>query len=232
MRLNRFFLNYNPNEKIISLKEKELIHQIKNVLRLKEGEKIVIFQDDLKEAISRIIKIDKNFIDLEIMEIRTNLREPQREVILYCALLKKENFELVIQKATEIGVKKIVPLLTERTVKTNLNKERLRKIIKEASEQAGRGIIPQLSEPIILKEAFLNSCIKDKIFFHLEGNSFNKGILKNKKQVTIFIGPEGGWSEKEIKLAKENNCVFVNLSPFTFRAETAAIIATYLAVYF
>ncbi|MGC8880905.1 MAG: RsmE family RNA methyltransferase [Minisyncoccia bacterium] len=230
MRLNRFFLNYNPKERIFRLEDKEVIHQLKNVLKLKKGEEIVIFKDDLKEARSKIIELTKNFVILEILEIKNNLIEPKKEVVFYCALLKKENFELVVQKATEIGIKKIIPLITERTIKTNINLIRLKKIAKEATEQSGRGIIPLISNPLEFKETL--NLVKESfnLFFDLKGQNFNSVDLRGKNKIGVFIGPEGGWSEKERDLAKEHNFVFINLSPLTFRAETAAIIAAYLAV--
>lgn len=231
MRLNRFFFNYNPKEKIFRLEDKEVIHQIKNVLKLKKGEEIVIFRNDLKEARSKIIELEKNFIVLEILEIKENLLEPKKEVALYCALLKKENFDLVVQKATEIGVKEIIPLITERTIKTNINFLRLQKIAKEAGEQSQRGIIPQIFKPLPFKEAVNLAKENLNLFFDLKGEKFNSINFKENKKIGIFIGPEGGWTDKERELAKEKKFIFITLSPLTFRAETAAIVASYLAVH-
>jgi len=232
MRLNRFFLDFQPEAKIVRILDKEIIHQIRNVLRLKEGNEVIIFNNNLKEALTKIVKIDKNFLDLEILEIKENLIEPKREVILNCAILKKENFELVVQKVVEIGIKEIVPLITERTVKINLNFERLEKIIKEASEQSGRGKLPLISKPIDFEKAIVLNRGNANLFFDVKGNKFIPSLLKdfNNKKIGLFIGPEGGWDEKELALAKNKGFKIVNLSPLTFRAETAAIIVCYLAL--
>lgn len=231
MKLNRFFVDFNPLNKNLKIKEKAFIHQIKNVLRLKKNDKIILFRGDLKEFFCKIIKIERNFVELEIEEIKDNLKEPEREISLYIAILKKENFELVVQKATEIGVKEIIPLITERTVKKDLNLSRLNKIAKEASEQSERALIPKIFEPVEFKKALDLAKESFNLFCDLEGDYFDFETIKNRKKIGLFIGPEGGWSENEKQIAKENGFHFVKLSLLTFRAETAAIIGSYLVLY-
>lgn len=231
MRLNRFFFNFDPSLKLIKINDKEICHQIKNVLKLKRGEEIVLFNNQ-KEAFCRLLEIKKDFLELEVLKIKENENEPKREIKLYCALLKKENFEIVVQKATEIGIKEIIPIITKRTVKLNLNRIRLEKIIKEAAEQSQRGILPMLAEPIEFQN-ILNFSKENELnfLFDLKGETLtNKHfeILKDKQKIGLFIGPEGGWDEKEIELAKKNNFIIIKLSSLTFRAETAAIIVSYL----
>jgi 16S rRNA (uracil1498-N3)-methyltransferase len=186
----------------------------------------------LNEARGRIINLSKKEAEVEILEIGKNQNEPRFEVNLYCAILKRENFEFVVQKATEVGVRTIIPLITQRTVKKGLRSDRLIKIIKEAAEQAGRGIVPKFAEAMDFKKAMevvdLDSL---NLIFDASGNFYSQ-ILKNAKaeEMNIFIGPEGGWEEKELELAEEHNFQIMSLGKLTLRSETAAVIATYLAI--
>ena len=147
---------------------------------------------------------------------------------MYLAILKKDNFELAVQKATECGVSNIIPVITERTIKTGLNTERLEKIVKEASEQSGRSIVPKILETMELKEALQHGTKnEEKVIFHLVKENYEP--KKNVTTVSIFIGPEGGFTEKEINLAKESGYEVASLGDLTLRGETAAIVATYRA---
>jgi 16S rRNA (uracil1498-N3)-methyltransferase len=154
----------------------------------------------------------------------------EKKVTLFCAVLKKENFELVVQKATECGVSKIIPIITARTVKTGLNLERLQKIAREASEQSGRSTVPEISEPISFDESLEMTRQNDlKILFDISGKFLGK---TSKNSPAIWIGPEGGWTPEEIKKATQNNFKIASLGPNTLRAETAAIVATYMLISF
>ena len=229
MKIHRFFGRFVIVDKGIKIEEKEMVHQIKNVLHLKTGERILLCDENKNEYMVEIMHIEKN-IDTKIISSEKNKNESKRDVHLYLSILKKENFELAVQKAVEVGVCTITPLITNKTVKLDIKRERILKIIKEAAEQSERGIIPELKE--ITK---FSDVIKEKrngiIFFcdHSGSNLYDL-MKKTKKENTInvFIGPEGGWSETELEDAKENKFLIVNLGNFTLRGETAAIIASYL----
>jgi 16S rRNA (uracil1498-N3)-methyltransferase len=149
------------------------------------------------------------------------------QVILYCSIIKRENFELMAQKATEVGVKEIVPLLSSRTIKLNIKSERVEKIIKEASEQSGRGKVPELHPPMTFKDALEHAKSNDlNLFFDPSGKIFSP--LTQEKKIGVFIGPEGGWDEDEIGLARAQNFQIVSLGKLVLRAETAAIVASFL----
>ncbi len=206
------------------------MHQIKNVLRLGTGEEIILVNGQSQEAIVKIITYGKDFVSAEIQTVRENKNEPERRVILYCSILKRENFELVVQKATEVGVSAIVPVICEHTIKTGLKKERLVKIIKEAVEQSGRGMVPDLSEPISFEQAVKEAQQNDENFFFDPSTSFRVDFdFKKKKTVGLFIGPEGGWGNFEIDLVRQRGFKMVSLGKLTLRGETAAIVASYLA---
>lgn len=230
MKLHRFIGNFDFTNNDLIIKDGELINQIKNVLRLTVNEKIILVDGEQKEVLAKIINLNKEEIILNILERKDNMAEVNRQVTLFCSILKKENFELVVQKATECGVKKIIPIISNRTVKTGLKMERLEKIIKEAGEQSGRGILPEIEEPVSLVEAFSLAQANDlNLFFDLSGDLFKPEILGSK--VGVFIGPEGGWEEKELNLAKEKGFMITSLGSLTLRGETAGIIASYLATH-
>lgn len=237
MRLNRFLMKFDLNQDNLRIDDFEIYNQIRNVLRLKAGEQIVLFDGESNEARAEILSInhEDKTVNLLILETGKNQQESKKEIILYCSILKRENFELVAQKVTEIGISKIVPIICERTVKTGIRKERLKKIVKEASEQSGRGIVPGVSEPINFEQALEQAKENDlNLFFDISGQSIKSYEesyeVEPRKihKIGLFIGPEGGWSDRELKLAEENNFEIVKLSELNFRAETAAIIASYL----
>ncbi|OGM99304.1 MAG: hypothetical protein A2817_00430 [Candidatus Yanofskybacteria bacterium RIFCSPHIGHO2_01_FULL_39_8b] len=229
MRLYRFIGDFQFKVGKLEIKDKELFSQLRNVLRLKAGEKIILCDGRMNEAVAEIMIYGKDFVEIEIKEIKTNQNEPERHVILYCSILKKENFELVVQKATEVGVKEIVPLITERTVKLNIRKDRLEKIIKEASEQSGRGVVPVLAEPVEYEKALAILKNNDlNLLFDRSGENFsNLERLDNQGLIGVWIGPEGGWTVQELKSVQRSNFKIINLGKLTLRAETAAIVATH-----
>jgi 16S rRNA (uracil1498-N3)-methyltransferase len=232
MRLHRFLLNINLSQKEIEITDKELINQVKNVFRLLKGDQFIIFDGKGAEASVSIKNISGDAIKAEIIEISKNENEVGAQVTLYLSILKKENFELVVQKATEIGVFKIVPVISARTVKMNLNLERLGKIAKEAAEQCGRSTVPEITAPTKIKEAFEDASKNGTtLFFDRDGENIKTlSTEKTGTSVNIFIGAEGGWDEWETELAKEKGFKIASLGKLTLRGETAAIVATYLAV--
>lgn len=220
-------VDFDSKQTKIKITDEKLINQIKNVLKLSLGEVVNLFNGRGEEVLAEIIALNKKEVVFNVQEIFTSRDNGDKQVILYCAILKKENFELVAQKGTEVGVSKIVPIITERTIKLGLNMERLQKIVKEAAEQSGRGIVPEISEPIKFIEALEQAKENDVNFFcHFSKKSLNKG--KANGQIGLFIGPEGGWSDGEVKQAKEVGCEIVSLGENVLRAETAAIVGSYL----
>jgi len=210
------------------IEDPEITRQIRNVLKLKVGEKIILGDGKGHDSLLEITHVDKEIRYKLIETIETT--KPKRQVNLYLAILKKENFELAVQKAVECGVSTITPIITERTIKTGLNFPRLEKIILEASEQCGRTTLPELFEIFDFSEA-IDSYAEEKIIFHTGENTKDYTANKDASSVNIFVGPEGGFTEKEILLAKERGYTSASLGPLTLRGETAAIIGTYRAVH-
>lgn len=127
MKSHRFIGDFDFKKHFAEISEKEFVNQIRNVLKLRKGEKIILADGKLKEAAAEIKDIKKNSVELEISEITENKNESSVRGILYCSILKKQNFEFVVQKATEAGIKEIFPVISDRIVKTNVNLERLKK---------------------------------------------------------------------------------------------------------
>jgi 16S rRNA (uracil1498-N3)-methyltransferase len=233
MRLNRFIGDFDLSKNKVEITNPENIKQIKGVLRMQKGDVIILSDGKGNSAEVTIDSISPDKIVCFVNETtsaRTVLAQI-KQVNLYLAILKKENFELAVQKAVECGVSNITPVITERTIKTGLNIARLEKIILEASEQCGQDIVPTLS-PILKFENALafGMSAGEKIIFHVGENNFYKPD-SSAKSTSIFIGPEGGFTDKEVSLAKESGYKVASLGPLVLRGETATIVATYLAVH-
>lgn len=227
--MHRFILLSSLSVGEMVIEDGEVARQIKDVLRLRVGEKIILGDGAGNEAEAAILELGKKNFSVKISQIDSNQREPKQPVILYCAILKRENFEWVVQKAVEVGVKEIVPIITDRTVKAAINVARLQKISKEAAEQSGRGIVPTVSKPMGWQQAIENSKDQRNLFCHFGGKSV--GVVKAKGDVLgVWVGPEGGWSEKEVSVAKDNGFEIVSLGNTVLRGETAVVVGSFLAV--
>ncbi len=227
-KIHRFIGQFDLSADRLLIRDPALIHQIRTVLKLRVGEKIMISDGRGQEALARINATAASGVEIEV-EARRDAPEPKRDVVLYCAVLKRENFEFVVEKAVECGVKKIVPVHSARTVKLGIKLERLEKIVREAAEQCGRGIVPELCAPLRFKAALKSAAELDvNYFFDADGEEFLRPKLLS-AAIGLWIGPEGGWEESEIEEAKQANMVVSSLGRLVLRAETAATVAVYLA---
>jgi 16S rRNA (uracil1498-N3)-methyltransferase len=226
MKRHYFIGQFNWSDQVIECLNTEIIHQIKDVLKIKIGEEVVLGDGLGRAAVATLKQINKKSLDFSIVTILPTKKDDKR-VILYAALLKRDNFEWLLQKAVEVGVDEIVPLVSERTVKIGFNEKRWQKIIKEASEQSQRHIVPILRSVQNFKEV-LKIAKGEVWFFDPAGDHLDKVRIKD-KCISIFIGPEGGWSENEIQMAKDQKVKLINLGDNILRGETAGIVATYLA---
>ena len=164
--------------------------------------------------------------------IRLTTPAPDREspvaIHLAMAVIQLEKFELVLQKATELGVRSIIPMVTERVEirpeRYRGKQERWRKIIFEAVKQSGRTRIPELEEPAEFEDVIARDGLK--IIFDAD----TPATQHPSNPATLLIGPEGGFSDDELQAARDRGCAFDQLGPRRLRAETAAIVATALAV--
>lgn len=201
------------------------------VLRMKVGEKLTLFCGDSHEYEAAIVTIHKKRVAVTIENKHLVNRESPKALHLAQSISKGERMELVIQKAVELGVASITPIISERTV-VRLDEERLIKkqaqwqaIAISACEQSGRNTIPVINPPIKL-DAFLRTCQADlKLMLSpLEAKSWRDYDLSG-QDATLLIGPEGGFSQDEIELAKAHHFRALRMGPRILRTETAAICA-------
>lgn len=200
----------------------EFHHSIR-VVRARVGEEVELFDRAGNTARGVVESIER---DRAVITARDPLpsRESPLAIHLAMAVIQLEKFELVLQKATELGVKTIIPLITDRVElrpeRYSGKMERWNKIVFEAVKQCGRAVVPAIELPATLDEVLGRS--GTKILFDADAES---GSLSNLQEVTILIGPEGGWSEEELGRARDRKVVFARLGPRRLRAETAAIAA-------
>jgi 16S rRNA (uracil1498-N3)-methyltransferase len=144
------------------------------------------------------------------------------------SIIKNGNFDLVVEKAVELGVEEIIPVITERTVKGNLNIIRINKIIKEATEQSGRLSLMKIGNTLDLNDSIKKAGV-DSNAVYFGSVDENDSVKQDNKQfsgkISVFIGPEGGYSDDEINSFVENKITPLRLGDYVLRAETAAIVA-------
>ena len=190
------------------------------VLRLKKSEVICLLDGVGNGYYAKIDSIEKYVSGIIIKSI-PDLGENVCSVSLASALIKRDRFELILEKATELGVNKIQPLSLERCVKTTMNFERSQKIVISSAKQCCRSRFPVLHEPIDMKELLKNS--DGQFISGLIGAEKSLSELELDKNVTVIIGPEGDFTENEIGQMKNAGVLFYNLGGRRLRAETAAL---------
>ncbi len=233
MRLHRFYHSEKiGDKKELTISSADFANQISRVFRLSVGDKVVVFDGSGNDYVCELLEVKpRRPIVLRICEVGPSRFMPTRKIYLFQSMIKKDKFEWVVEKATELGVTDIVPVLAERSEKKDLNIERLRKIAIEASEQCGRGDVPTIATARLnLEELFTLDC--RKVALHLEGENFHTSRLNLAEgPVGIFIGPEGGWSLSELEMFHKNGVTVCSLGKQVLRAETAAIATLSLVVF-
>jgi 16S rRNA (uracil1498-N3)-methyltransferase len=221
----RLFYPINIIENSTILLSKEHTHYVANVMRMKRGSNINFFNKD-GEWLSEIIFLDKNRIEIKFIN---KIKEPSKliNIELAICLVKKAPMETILQKATELGVSKIVPIISDRTEIKELNFERANKIVVEATEQSNQMSPPEISKVTKLKNYI--EALDSKILFFADVNSSNKLEPKNFKLGTtncILIGPEGDFSPSEREhILKKSSVIPFSLSKNILRTDTAVISA-------
>ncbi len=229
MRLHRFFVEQKlPSEGTITLTDEKTLHQWRNVLRLKAGAEVVLFDGYGADYRSEIVALEKNEATCVIREVVENEVAPLRELVLFPALIKKDHFEWLLEKVTELGVSEIRPIVSERTEVKKVNVERARDIVKEATEQSRRGMLPRVYDAVSLKQALTAKQALHCIAFDRAGQALSRDDVGANVKIGAFIGPEGGWSSRELELLSEHNVPMYSLGTATLRAETAGVAVTAL----
>lgn len=225
MRLHRFFIEETVgNAKNIVINNEQLIHQWKKVFRYAPGDSVIVFDNSGYEYTASIEYIEGAEARLIVTHEEQKPLSTKREVYLFVSITKKDTFEWILEKATELGVDRVIPLISERSEKKDLNFERAKKIIIEASEQSGRVILPRLYEIATLTDALTHYDIP-KATFDPTGSAFitSASGVPTEGPFAVYIGPEGGWSPKELELFRANKTPVYSLGTQVLRAETAAI---------
>lgn len=225
MRLHNFFVEteIKLGEKL-ELTDVQLVHQLKQVFRYRSGDKIILINGSGFNYVVEIISLTKEKVEVLVLSSEKNNIKPRLEVHLYASLIKKDNFEWVVQKATELGVASITGIISERTEKKDINIERIIKIIKEASEQSGRGTLPVFKE-IVSFEDSLKQAVGKKVLVQMEQERLSRDEYLDDSVVSLFVGPEGGWSDEELLLSNKYDVSLRGMGAQTLRAETATISA-------
>ena len=223
MKIHRFFIREEINTKSseVLLSDPNVVHQIKYVLRLRKNDEVILLDGTGVEFHGRIKILSKTQAVIAKIEVKQKSIKNEMEIHLFVSLIKKDKFEWVLQKATELGVSRITPILSDRTEKQKINMDRADKIVREASEQSGRGDFPFVDEPISLKEAV--SICETPIVLDLEGEPIDVTQLRETADVSIFVGPEGGWSKKDFDEFGEKEYKRITMGPQVLRAETASV---------
>ena len=231
--MHHFFVSDIQGDRVVFSAEQA--HQMGRVLRLQPGARVVVLDNAGWQYEAELVEVGRRATAV-LHHKQPAANEPRAQLTLYQALLKRDNFEWVLQKGTEIGVTRFVPLLTARTVAQPPHKaDRWQRILTEAAEQSRRGRIPALAEPLRLEDAWPQAQTADLALLPWEGASGETlaGALAGKRPSTLalFIGPEGGWTEAEVADGRAGGILPVTLGPRILRAETAAIVAAALVMH-
>ena len=222
----RLFHPENITENTTGLLSKEHAHYVVNVMRLKRGSNINFFNKN-GEWLSEIVFLDRDRVEVKFLN---KLKEPTKNsnIELAICLVKKSPMDTILQKVTELGVSKIIPIVSERTEVKELNFERANRIVVEATEQSNQLIPPQISEITKLKDFLKDLSGSSKLLF-ADVNSKDKlkaEALKEAKTLSVLIGPEGDFSPSERELILSNsNAVPFTISRNILRSDTAVISA-------
>ncbi len=217
----RLFLKESLSINLISKLDKSQSHYLSKVMRINIGQTFSLFNQS-GEWEAKIIDISKGIIKFSIIN-KLRSKKIERELWLAFAPVKLNYLNLMIQKATELGITKFIPILTERTIVRKLNEKRLNKIIIEASEQSNRLAVPNL-ENLTKLDNFLKLNQNTNIIFGDLNTNNNKISIKNKEPICILIGPEGDFTLKERQnILKLKKLVSLKINKNILRSETAAI---------
>lgn len=218
-------------------------NHIKNVLRLRCGETIIVSDGKKNDYLVEIVAFHSDSIETIIINQVENKSEPSVQVVLYQGLPKFDKMDTIIQKSVELGVYQIIPVLTQRSISKihteDVNKKLVRwnKISCEAAKQCGRGSIPEVLHPRTFSQAVSEVASQYAVIpYEKETTTKLRSFLlkvqtERIKKMSFFIGPEGGFSDEEIELAKKGKITPVTLGPRILRTETAGISVLSIIMY-
>ena len=217
----------------------EFAHRLGRVLRLRPGDRVVLSDGAGREYEAELTALSARGVTGRVVGERPVLPEPAVELALYQALIRANRFELVLEKGTEVGVSRFVPVVSGRSqVRPERDPgraDRWRRLVVEAAEQCGRGRPPAVDPPLPFAEALAGA--PGLLLIPWEGErsrglgAFLPGLPERPRTVSLFIGPEGGFDPAEVELARGRGAALVSLGPRVLRSETAGIVAAALVMH-
>lgn len=241
--MHRFFIPPDWIDKSKVTLMGPIAHQIKNVLRMKPGQSIIVLDNFGQEYVVSLTHLAKNVVVGEVTEQRTATGEPKLKISLYQGTLKAQKFEWVLQKGTELGLAEFIPVISERSVLGDVRivdqkAMRWERIIQESAEQSRRGILPELRPGMMFTQACQRagrSADLNLLAWEDEAADSLKVVLSGLKEkprrINLFIGSEGGYSLDEARLAHGYGIYPVWLGRRILRAETAGLAAASAVFY-
>ncbi len=240
--MHRFFLTDRPLEPDQEVDLSPLSHQLRTVLRMGPGQRILLLDGRGQAYPTEITALDRREARGRVLETWTLHTEPRVHVSLYLCALRRERFEWVLQKGTEIGVACFIPVLSARTVVRPLQAlrrkyPRWQAILREAAEQSGRARIPELADPLVWEQAVaegqgLRLLLWEEAVEPGLGDALSRSTEgPDGGRVSLLVGPEGGMEPQEVRQARAAGWTPVSLGPRTLRAETAALVAAALVLH-
>lgn len=228
--MQKLFIDYTPENEVIL--DGEQARHIAKSLRMKKGDMLTVTDGSGNDFGCIIDSIDRDSVTLKVCYKQASESEPTCAVTVYQGNPKGSKFEDVIQKCTELGAVKFVPVLTARSVSRPDEKsakkktQRYRKIALEAAQQSGRGVVPEVGEMVNLKQALENDESEVKIVFYEGGGKpLGETVEKSAKSVSVYIGPEGGFEKSEVEMIENAGGVTATLGKRILRTQTAPVAA-------
>lgn len=237
----RFILDPRQIAGAHALFDEDQARQMRRVLRLRPGDRVLVLDGRGRQYEVMLQEVSNARVTGQVIGQTEATGEPAARLTLFQSLLRREKFEWVMQKCTELGVAAFVPVITRRSLVrgddvTNEKLARWRRIIKEAAEQSERGLLPEVQAPVALEDAFAQAQHYAKTILLWEGAA-GAGVapalagLPAAPAVALFVGPEGGYDATEVEQAQVAGATVATLGPRILRTETAAVVASALVLH-
>jgi 16S rRNA (uracil1498-N3)-methyltransferase len=210
----------------------DLAHRLAKVLRYKRGDTVVLAGGGPRDVVVQLTAVSGNAVTAVATGEQAAPRDPNIDVVLYQSLIRANRFDWVLEKATEIGVSRFVPVIATRT-QLHLEEgaaraDRWKRLIIEAAEQCNRGRLPSIDSPVSFDDAVRHAPGLKLMPYEDERDQrlgpYLRALSERPRTISVFIGPEGGYEPSEVALARESGAMLVTLGRQVMRAETAAIV--------
>ncbi len=240
MSVPRFFVDANAFPGTTVTLANETAHHVIHGLRLRTNEKLILINPDEKQYLCRILRIERRSVQVEVIEEVETVTESPVHIALGISLINTSKLDTIIRHVTELGVTEIIPFEAERSQLKRFHvekrKKRWQEIVKSASQQSGRVRLPIVSDAISFEELLGKDYFDLKLIsWEKEGNMSLGNIHRNfqdTNRIIVLIGPEGGFTEKEIEMTKKAGYLPFGLGPRILRCETAAIVSVALVQHY